>query len=317
MIHLPNILSFWKNLGENSKVLLMVSGGVDSMALLETARSSGIKFEVLHLTHDMRSKDDTDTDLFVVSNYCEKHNIRMHHRYNYSETKSETDYRKGRIRIISDMVYSCGFTHVATGHHADDQVETVIMRIMRGCGIEGIRGIHQQNVFKDEFCQFTFIRPLLKNTKEDLIGFCRNRGISWHDDYTNSDNDILRNAIRNKVIPIISEVFPCYSSAISTLAANAEEASEYINAEIAKYVLMHPTMSFDKQELLGRGNYFLRHLLVHIHIKKYGNVGLNKLTRGQVIEFIKVLSSDKTNNKTVEMQGVKYMVNKSRIEVVV
>lgn len=312
----------WKRLVGDDEVLLMVSGGVDSMALMETARLAGIHFSVMHVTHDMRPEAETDADSFIVSSYCDKYNIPFVQRYSNSQTKSETDYRNQRIQHIVSHRRRNHFKYVATGHHADDQIETVLMRILRGCGIEGLSGIKMVSQFPSKNVNLTYVRPFLNIPKAKLVELCRARGVAFHEDYTNQDNTILRNSIRNTVVPQLREINPMAHVAISRLACTAEEASEYVNRNVDRYIQdrclvnSKDDLEFDRSSLIGEGDYFLHHFFKKLYTIKMGSVGLDKLNRNRMIEFIKVVKSDSSNNKTVELNGCKFYITKNTVKLV-
>lgn len=190
------------------------------MALLFCAsKVKGGKIRCLHLTHDIRPKNDTDNDLRVVKALCTRLNIPLKHEEIFPQEK--VDETGGNLEdaasYIRHLHYQAACVDsryfgsddekqrcVATAHHADDQLETILMKIGRGCGLRGLSGIAPYYYESG----MTLIRPMLCITKEDCIAICKDNNIEWSEDSTNGDTNLVRNRIRKEVLPVLKELFP-------------------------------------------------------------------------------------------------------------
>jgi tRNA(Ile)-lysidine synthase len=198
--------------GEN-KVLLAVSGGPDSTALfhsfLSLRKKLKIEIGVAHFNHKLRKESDADAEF--VRKMCKE--VRFH----YGELKEKR--RKGispeewarikRYEFLKNVAEKEGYSLIATAHTLDDQVETVLMRIFRGTGIDGLNGILPRagNV----------IRPLLCVWRKDVLKYLKDIKASYRIDETNLDTKIPRNFIRLNVIPEMEKHFPNLKNAIVNL----------------------------------------------------------------------------------------------------
>lgn len=178
------------NIPENS--LLAVSGGADSMAMLHYARYTP-NITVAHVNYNIRP--DSIKDQHIVADFCVKYNIPLHIKYNIDPIPTsgiELWARNLRYDFFSELTNLFDIQYIVTAHHKNDQAETVIMKIMRGTGLKGLRGIHQQ---KDNI-----IRPVLNITKTELYEYCRNNKVKYREDSTNSDINYTRNYVRHNII---------------------------------------------------------------------------------------------------------------------
>ncbi|MBN2590185.1 MAG: tRNA lysidine(34) synthetase TilS [Sedimentisphaerales bacterium] len=211
-------------------ILLAVSGGADSIALLHalhTITSQDIfRFDLYcaHINHQLR--DDADNDEEFVFSQAQKLNIpvitkRLDIRKYASDNKLsiETAARKLRIENLTEIAKTNKCNWIATGHQKNDNAETIIHRILRGTGFRGLAGIWPVRKFQDKI---SFIRPLLCVTREDIIQYLRQNNINWHEDYTNAEFIYTRNHIRHKLLPALQE--KCKYSLVEQLTELSQKA---------------------------------------------------------------------------------------------
>lgn len=227
---------------KNKNILVSVSGGVDSIVLLDILNKNKEKYnynlEIFHFNHQTRMSLSNKDEEFV-SNLAKKLGLNYHtetysmERYakelNLSEEEAGRILRKNAISNILDEKTDIKDWIIALGHNLDDQIETVLMRIIRGTGIDGIVGmqIYDENT----------IRPLLETSKNDIIEYALKNNLEYRDDHTNFENDYRRNSIRNELIPFIKEKYNTniYSS-ISNLSKLALEERKYIDKNIDELI---------------------------------------------------------------------------------
>jgi tRNA(Ile)-lysidine synthetase-like protein len=178
--------------------VVAVSGGVDSMALLdilsEKARSeNGWKLVVAHLDHGIR--DDSAEDLRLVESVARGHGLPfVSHSVGLGAGASEAVARQARYDFLNSVVAAAGASGVITAHHQDDVLETAIINILRGSGRKGLTSLSSRH---------DVVRPLLHVPKSELVDYAEARGLTWHEDSTNQDDAYLRNYVRLRLIPRI------------------------------------------------------------------------------------------------------------------
>lgn len=206
------------------------------MALLFIAMKAKLDIHVCHVLHDMRSLEEATKDKDLVENFCKEFNLPFYLRTieRTKEDKAENledFYRVKRREHLIDLMDSIGATYIATGHHADDQLETVLMKMCRGCGLKGMSGISETiPIHPHRGC---IIRPLLGITKDDCYQICKENSIPFNEDATNADCDYTRNAIRNRVLPVLKELFPTCSQKFVEAAEIATKANDLVEYKAA------------------------------------------------------------------------------------
>ena len=175
----------------NGKCLVAVSGGADSMALLHMLKDvPGI--EVAHVNH--RIRPDSMEDQKLVTEFCEQHKIPLQIRMllNPPKTGIEEWARNQRYEFFTFLMELLDIPYLLTAHNANDQAETVIMKMMRGTGVKGLRGIHRNTG--------SIVRPLLDMTKDEIYAYCAANSVPFREDYTNKDTKYFRNKVRHEIL---------------------------------------------------------------------------------------------------------------------
>lgn len=205
-----------KNIHDNNllctgdTVIAGVSGGADSIALLDilfSMKELGLRLIVAHLNHMLRG-DDSEADATFVSEFAAKYNLPLESRsvdiYQFSLERKlslEEGGREARYAWFDEIASKYGARAVALGHHADDQAETVLMRLLRGAGASGLSGMSPGAGGR-------YIRPLLCATRTEIEDYLRKKNIPFRTDETNSDTRFLRNRIRHELLPYLKTYNP-------------------------------------------------------------------------------------------------------------
>jgi len=192
-------------LNSNDKVLVAVSGGPDSMALLHLLYRLGtVSLGVFHLHHQLRAAADEEAE--YVAQYAAQLQLQCHlYRYDvarYAQEQKlsvETSAREIRYRLLRECMEKYGYTKVALGHHKDDQAETVLMHLIRGSGLTGLSGMKAQ--------RDCFIRPLLPFSSEQILSYCHAFNLKYYHDHTNFSTEYARNKLRLELIPLIEREY--------------------------------------------------------------------------------------------------------------
>jgi tRNA(Ile)-lysidine synthase len=244
-------LSLPAGYAETTPVLVAFSGGADSSLLLhllhERAKKYGAPIYAVHVHHGIRGSE-ADADLDFCRQTCRTLHVPFFAvRVNVpAQAKAlgqsiEEAARHARYRHFARLMQKHHIPLLATAHHADDNLETVLFRICRGTGTQGLRGIPAFSPLPDApgdsaLCVF---RPLLHLTKQEILDDCRKRGIAFVTDSTNACNDYARNRIRNLVIPELQTLFARPQHAASRLCRAADEDNDALDTIAAQLYREH------------------------------------------------------------------------------
>jgi tRNA(Ile)-lysidine synthase len=207
---------------EKDKLVLAVSGGVDSVVLCELCKQAGYNFTIAHCNFQLRGKE-SERDKEFVTALGDKYRVEVLVR-DFDTEKYAEENKKGIQEAARDLRYewfkeivsrqtpnvkrenessfhvSRLTSHVLTAHHADDNIETLMMNFFRGTGLNGLEGI--------PLAQQYIRRPLLPFWKEELIGFAKENKLQFVEDSSNQSTKYTRNLFRNEIIPLISKAYP-------------------------------------------------------------------------------------------------------------
>lgn len=215
-------------------VLVAVSGGADSVCLLHALHRLQQELQcalcAAHVNHMLRGSD-ADEDEAYVRTLCESLDVplavkRVDVRALAAAEKVtlEEAGRMARYAFFAEQRKVRSVQKVATAHNKNDQAETVLMRVMRGTGIEGLRGIQYRRADQ-------VIRPLLDIARADIEAYCRENGLRYQTDATNLEPAQTRSRIRNLLLPLLQEQFnPDIVSALARLAQNTGEDADFLDA---------------------------------------------------------------------------------------
>lgn len=222
---------------QGSRVLCALSGGADSMYLLSRLLEAEYDVHAAHYNHNLRPTADSDEQF--VRRWCDEHRIPLtvgsgdvaayaaDHGMGIEEAARELRYA-----FLQQTAAKTDCPLIATGHHALDNAETVLMNLIRGCGLNGLSGIPER--------RDNLVRPMLHVTKAEIDGWLDARGIPHVEDETNSQLNCTRNRIRHQIIPLLEELNP---QAVPHIAAAALRATQD-NGELSHQaeLLLHHTI---------------------------------------------------------------------------
>lgn len=193
---------------EDDRLLVAVSGGADSMALLQMLNKMPFHIEAAHCNFCLRG-EESDSDEQYVQSFCKAEGIQLH--INTFDTKKiaeekgvsiEMAARELRYNWFEQLMNEQQLTAVVTGHHGDDSIETFFLNLLRGTGVKGLSGMQYRNG--------QVVRPLLDWSRQDVEQYCATKNISFRTDSTNSDTRFLRNKIRHEIIPLMESINPSF-----------------------------------------------------------------------------------------------------------
>ncbi len=220
-------------------VLIGLSGGPDSVCLLAMLDALRLEFQLsLHagyIDHRMRP-GETPSEIAFCRRLCDSHGISLTTRevdvlecVRKEGLNKQEAARELRYRAFDDMARDLGTTKLALGHTADDQVETVLMRLFRGTGPSGLAGIPPKRGH--------VIRPLMETTREDIEAFLDRKGLSFITDSSNLRDDYLRNRIRHRLLPLITTISREAPANIARTAEIFREEERYFDIQVTKTLM--------------------------------------------------------------------------------
>ncbi|MDR0970122.1 MAG: tRNA lysidine(34) synthetase TilS [Lentimicrobiaceae bacterium] len=188
----------------NDKVLVAVSGGIDSVVLLHLLKELNYDIALVHCNFSLRGAESDSDELFVknlakklkIKAFVKKFNTNVYAKNNKISTQMAA--RDLRYRWFSELAQKENFSKIALAHHADDQVETFFINLFRRSGITGLKGMLPRNG--------QIIRPLLFANRTMIATYATENAISWHEDRTNQETKYLRNKIRHQLLPVLEEI---------------------------------------------------------------------------------------------------------------
>lgn len=235
-------------LSPHDRVVLAVSGGADSMVMLDAARH--VRDELIVATFDHGTGPAATAAADLVRQRCEDFGVRCASGHAGRKAATEDAWRRQRWEFLRRVAEDAGGV-VATAHTLDDQVETVFMRILRDAGPRGLAGLAART---------DVVRPMLGMRRADVIAYAAANSVEYVDDPSNARRSHLRNRIRLDLLPAISAVRPSFGAELLDLAARAAEWREAtgaavdcigpkVHADGSLYVARRALESYDQEEL--------------------------------------------------------------------
>jgi tRNA(Ile)-lysidine synthase len=260
---------------KGDRVLLAVSGGIDSMVMADLFSRTGIEFGIAHCNFCLRGSE-SDKDESLVRKFAALHKVPF-----YSEKFRTEDYaekngisiqmaaRELRYRWFDKIRRRNRFSTVAIAHNMNDNIETLLINLTRGTGIAGLTGMKPAGD--------RIIRPLLFATRETIAEYCKNRRIKFREDKSNEETKYTRNKIRHLVIPVLKEINPSIELTLNETAERMSGVNEILNLYIDA---LRNDLFIEKNDILSLGisaikPYFSNKTIIYELFRPYGITRLN------------------------------------------
>lgn len=236
----------------DGRYLVALSGGADSVSLLLILKELGYQLEACHCNFHLRG-EESDRDEDFCMNLCQRLEIPFH-RIHF-DTKSyamlhkvsiEMAARDLRYRYFEQLRHDLDATAICVAHHQDDSVETILINLIRGTGINGLTGIAPRNGH--------ILRPLLCIDRKDILEYLANKQQDYVTDSTNLVDDVVRNKIRLNIIPMLKEINPAVCSNIISTAQHLSDASEALSPLSGLAYEKEGMICLDKKQVLSQAS---------------------------------------------------------------
>ncbi|GAL61981.1 tRNA lysidine(34) synthetase TilS [Algibacter lectus] len=221
-----------KNLAflNESKILIAISGGIDSVVLTHLCHQLKLNIALAHCNFHLRG-EESNGDEESVKQLAEQLGLEVFVQNfdteNYAKTNKQSIQiaaRELRYNWFEDLANQLEFDYILTAHHADDNLETFLINFTRGTGLEGLTGIPEVNTI--------FVRPLLPFSSEAIEHYAKVNTIAWRDDRSNASTKYVRNKLRHNLIPILKEINPSLLQSFQTTLSNLNDTTDLVKDSV-------------------------------------------------------------------------------------
>ena len=224
--HINTKLPFLKG----KKLLIAISGGIDSVVLTHLLSTLDFTISLAHCNFKLRKKESDLDEAFVLSlgkqlnlkTFTSQFETEKFAKENKQSTQIAA--RNLRYSWFEEIIKKHQFDFVLTAHHANDNLETFLINLTRGTGLEGLTGIPEKNV--------NIVRPLLVFSRDEIIAFAKENNIDWREDQSNSSTKYIRNKIRHQVVPVLKEINPNLLDSFGKTSSHLQESQQIIDDKI-------------------------------------------------------------------------------------
>lgn len=225
------------------KLLLAISGGIDSVVLFDVLLKSGYNFSVAHCNFGLRG-NESDGDEQFVSDLAIKNRISFHtKRFDTKAFAHENAYsiqmaaRELRYKWFDELIQTYDYQYVLTAHHVNDIIETMLFNLSRGTGIAGLHGIKEKSG--------RIVRPLLFTGRDTIRQYAEDNAIAWREDSSNIEEKYARNLIRHRVVPTLKQLNPKLESTFQTTADRLKGVEQFFKYWLDKVIAEAVTVNGD------------------------------------------------------------------------
>jgi tRNA(Ile)-lysidine synthetase-like protein len=326
--------TFSKFITSDDIIILAISGGVDSMVLLDLVLDihAREKIIVAHFDHSLRGAE-SDWDREFIANFCNNNNLEFETekvdimKLAIDQKMSiENAARRYRYEFLFRIAEKYSSKYILTAHHSDDRIETAVFNLVRG---SKLGGIHALSLLNARHCEersnpgpwkqsmdchiddsqrqrhllamtgISIFRPLLSLTKEEIITYAKEKDIVYREDSSNADTDYLRNHLRQNILPEFEKINPEYRRAITNFICYTEELKGWIDEEVS--IFLGNTWSFSVEQFEKKSPFFQKEIIRYLYEKANdGTVGLSEGNIEEIVRFI-LIANGGTEKKLGEL----------------
>lgn len=276
---------------ENDKIVVATSGGPDSMYLLSNLINERLKKNleliVVHINHQTRKECNEEEEF--LRTYCQNNNvpIKVFKIEKYQKGHfTEEEARNIRLNFYAKVCQENSFDYIVTAHHADDVIETILMKILRGSTLSSIVGLKETEKFKNVIIK----HPMLNITKEEILNYLKKHEISYVVDKSNESLNHLRNRLRLNIVPLLKKEQPKLAQKFLKFSKELQEQNEYIENKLAIIEAeLQIKDGYNLKEFLLKDSYIQKELLKKIMKNYYWEniTKINEQTYQMILHFLK------------------------------
>ena len=262
---------------KDKKLLIAISGGLDSVVLYHLLATLNFDISLAHCNFNLRGKESYLDEEFVKKLSQKTYNqifTKLFDTEKYSkDNKLSTQIAARELRYtwFQELVEKHNFDYILTAHHADDNLETFLINLTRGTGLEGFTGIPKING--------NIVRPLLPFSREEILKYAKENKIKWREDASNASTKYTRNKLRHQVIPVLKEINPSLLSSFEKTLENLQESQqiledriEEVSSEIIETKEAITKINIDKIQQLSNPKAYLYQLLKNHSFTEWNDV---------------------------------------------
>lgn len=277
------------NILKNEKIVVATSGGPDSMFLLNSLHELGYKCICAHVNHNVRSVSDEEYK--NVENYCKIHNIEFEGMKieHYNKDNFHNDARTIRYNFFEKVVKKYHVKYLATAHHGDDLVETILMRLTRGSNLNGYKGFSDY----EQLNNYTLIRPLIEYTKQEIQTKCDKINLEYALDLSNDSDKYTRNRYRHNILKFLKQENKDVHQKYYEFSKELKDATNYIE-EISKNekVKLYKNNTLDLEKFNQIHITIKKTILEQILSEIYSN-DITKITKVHIRDILNLINNKK------------------------
>lgn len=310
---------------KNDRILVAVSGGPDSMCLLDilikVKELLNFEIYVAHINHLIREEASEDAE--YVQKYCEKQNIRfflkecnVKEKSKKEKTSLEEAGRDARYEFFEEIAKEYNINKIAIGHNKNDLAETIIMNILRGTGTKGLNSIQAKNIKYN--VEQVYIRPLLNMDRECIEEYCEKNKLAPRIDKTNFENEYTRNKIRNVVIPYIKQEFnPNIIDSLVRMSEIVGEEQDFLEKEVEKAYLTilveeeKDNIKIDRKKFVSLDVAIQKRTVLYIIKRLFGTT--KKIEKIHIEDIIKLIEKNVGNKYLTPNKNLKVFLEKGTV----
>lgn len=292
MKYMNNVYNYLKNLITDEYVIVGVSGGPDSMALLTILSKVSNRVVCAHINHNVRT-ESKDEEKFVKE-YCNKIGVVFESVTikNYTDNNFHQQAREFRYNYFEDLIKKYQAKYLFTAHHGDDLIETILMRIVRGSTLKGYSGFDKEVTKKD----YKIIRPFIELSKDEIINFNQENDIPYVIDCSNEKDIYTRNRFRKVILPFLKQEdvnivkkFNCYSETLS-------KYDQYIRKiALNKKEKIYNNLVIDI-ELFNQEDLVIKEEILYLIFEELYKENLVKVSDKHIQLLLELITSSKANS---------------------
>lgn len=291
-----------QHIQDGDTVVAGISGGPDSIFLLELLKKLPIKIIAAHVNHQLRKESAEDEEF--VKKLCNSPSIvfapltsDIKSLSQKSKQGLEETGRKIRYDFFNKLAKKYQAKFIITAHHADDNLETIILNFARGASLQGLAGM--QEIETPTTSTTSLLRPLLTISKKEIIDFLRFNKLKFRVDKSNNSLVYKRNFIRHKIIPLLKEINPSISSTLSKNTENLREINEFLKSSakdwLKKNSLDSSLKKFDAKNFRTLSPALQKNILLQLHTHHAGNT--QNIQSSNIEETLTLINKNIGNKK--------------------